>query len=143
MLLLLSSACEEHRFDPPDRAERALQAQADFDTSQFDTIRWENGDSARAFFGNEVYARKCRSCHGFLGEGDTEYGRERGVAPPSLVRPAWPEGDSVPLLRRRIFAGHPSGMPTFGVGSLTLREVDAAAYYVAHVLRPDILGTSR
>jgi cytochrome c5 len=138
---LLAASCEEHRFDPPDRAGRALQAESEFDAGQFDSIQW-SGDSARAFFGNEVYTRKCRACHGFLGEGDTEYGRNRGVAPPSLVRASWPAGDSVPLLRRRVFAGHPAGMPTFGVGGLTPREVDAAAYYIARVLRPEVLGTA-
>ena len=136
-------ACQEHEFHPPDRAERAIEAESSFDFAQFDTIAWADGDSARMFFGNEVYARKCRACHGFMGAGDTDYGRARGVAPPSLVRPAWPIGDSVPLLRRRVFAGHPAGMPTFGLGGLTPREVDAVAFYIAYFLRPDVLQPNR
>lgn len=136
------AGCGEHEFHPPDRAQRAIEAEADFDAAQFDSITWTS-DSARLAFGNDVYTRRCRDCHGFLGEGDTEYGRARGVAPPSLVRPDWPSGDSVPLLRRRVFAGHPAGMPTFGIGGLTPREVDAVAWYVARGLRPEVLGSRR
>lgn len=140
--VVFASGCGEHEFHPPDRAQRAIEAEADFDAAQFDSITWVS-DSVRLVFGNDVYTRRCRGCHGFLGEGDTDYGRARGVAPPSLVRPDWPIGDSVPLLRRRVFAGHPAGMPTFGLGGLTAREVDAVAWYVARGLRPEVLQPRR
>jgi mono/diheme cytochrome c family protein len=61
------------------------------------------------------------------------------VHPPSLVREDWPF-ESVPAVRRQIFIGHPAGMPTWGVAGITPREIDAIAYYILEVLRPEVLG---
>ncbi len=140
-LVLAALGCgEKKQFDPPDRTARVAAADSAFDPTQFDSIRWDD-EAAMMFAGNEVYAWRCRACHGYLGNGETDYGRERGVAPPSLVRPDWPAGDSVNAMRRRIFTGHPGGMPTFGIAGLTSREVDAVAHYLVLGLRPEVLGT--
>ncbi len=43
-------------------------------------------------------------------------------------------------LRRKLFIGHEDGMPIFGEGTLTPREIDATAWYVLLILRPEVLG---
>jgi mono/diheme cytochrome c family protein len=43
-------------------------------------------------------------------------------------------------VRRRIFTGHPAGMPTWGVAGIPAREIDAVAAYILEQLRPDVLG---
>lgn len=135
-----TAACQEHEFHPPDRAQQVGAADTLLDDALFDSISWSS-DSARAFVGNDAWAAYCRSCHGYLGQGDTDYGREHNVTVPSLVRPDWPYND-VAAARRRIFTGHPSGMPTWGVGGIEPREIDAVAYYLLAVLRPEVLSTT-
>jgi mono/diheme cytochrome c family protein len=135
LVLLASAACEKHEFERPSREAQVAQADSLLTPETFDTIAWVS-DSARAFDGNNAYAANCRSCHGYLGEGDTEYARQRNLDPPSLTRADWPYTD-VPSVRHRIFVGHPTGMPTWGVAGITPREIDAIAYYIVHVLRPE------
>ncbi|HSJ23621.1 MAG TPA: cytochrome c [Longimicrobiales bacterium] len=134
---VVASACEKPEYERPDRAEQVAQADSLLTPETFDTIAWAS-DSARAFDGNNAYAAKCRSCHGYLGEGDTEYARQQNVDVPSLVRQDWPYAD-VEQVRRRVFTGHPAGMPTWGVAGITPREIDAVSYYIAEVLRPEVL----
>lgn len=137
--LLAVSACKKEKtFDPPDRAERVASAEERYSESLFDTVAWES-DLARSTAGNEIYATKCRNCHGTLGEGSTAYAVERELDVPSLVEPDWPWADSLNAVRHRMFVGHESGMPTWGVAGITPREVDGAAYYVLEVLRPEVL----
>ena len=126
-----------HEFEPPDRAARVARADSIFSTAVFDTLaRPDQG--ARVEEGNLVYAEECRRCHGTLGDGTTDYARERQLEVPSLVERDWPlaEQDS---LRRRIYIGHESGMPIFGDGELTLRQIDAATAYILLTLRPEVL----
>jgi mono/diheme cytochrome c family protein len=130
-----AAACEKHEFEPPDRAARVEAAAAELTPETFDTVAWASSE-ARAFEGNNTYAAHCRSCHGFQGQGDTEYAREHGLEPPSLVRPDWPY-ENVAAVRNTIYTGHPAGMPTWGVAGITPREIDAVAYYIVHVLRPE------
>jgi mono/diheme cytochrome c family protein len=131
-----AGACEKHEFEPPDRAARVADATQRFQPEMFDTIAWPS-DSARAFAGNNTYAAYCRDCHGYIGEGETDYARERGIEVPSLVREDWPY-DDLPSMRQSIFTGHPEGMPIWGVAGITPREIDGVAYYILHVLRPEI-----
>lgn len=105
----------------------------------FDTITWES-DSARLYAGNELYAAECRQCHGYLGRGDTDYARERDLDVPSLVRPDWAYADAPDSVRHRIFVGHIEGMPSWGVGRLSLRNIDAVTYYLLEQLRPEVLA---
>lgn len=136
--LLAAAACEKHEFEPPDRAERVGEAAAMLTPETFDSVTWAS-DTARAFEGNNVYASRCRDCHGYLGAGDTDYAREHTIDVPSLVRPDFPYED-VDAMRRIIFTGHPTGMPTWGVAGITPREIDAVAYYILFVLRPEAAG---
>jgi mono/diheme cytochrome c family protein len=133
------AACEEKRFDPPDRDERVAQADSLYSPALFDTVTWTS-QQERLFTGNDVYAAHCRRCHGPMGEGDTPYARERGLDVPSLVEPDWPHAADVETVRRRIFTGHPAGMPTWGAAGIPAREIDAVAAYILEQLRPDVLG---
>ena len=131
----VTAACDKHEFHPPERAAQVSAADSMLAAAVFDTITFAS-DSARTFEGNNVYAAHCRDCHGFRGEGSTDYGREHDIYPPSLVREDWPFAD-VAAVRARIFTGHTS-MPTWGVAGITPREIDAVAFYVAEVLRREL-----
>jgi mono/diheme cytochrome c family protein len=133
------AACEEKRFDPPDREARVAHADSLYSPALFDTVTWTS-QQERHFTGNDVYAAHCRRCHGPMGEGDTPYARERGLDVPSLVEPDWEYAADVDAVRRRIFTGHPAGMPTWGVAGIPPREIDAVAAYILEQLRPDALG---
>jgi mono/diheme cytochrome c family protein len=132
---LALAACGEHEFHPPDREQQVQVATGRYHQASFDTIAWPDS-AARLFAGNEVYAAHCRRCHGPLGEGATDNAVEQGLDVPSLVRADWPY-DSLDAVRERVFAGHPEGMPSWGIGRLTLREIDAVAWYVQNALRAE------
>ena len=135
--LLAVSACEKKSFEPPDRTERVAEAGERFSESLFDSISWDS-ELARST------ADEGRlELHGTLGEGGTAYAEERGLDVPSLVEPDWLWSDSLNVVRQRIFVGHESGMPTWGVGGITPREIDGAAYYILEVLRPEVLEDER
>ena len=138
VLIMALAGCEEHEFHPPDRGEQVAAADSMYSPALFDTIAWDS-PGQRLNAGNLVYADECRRCHGPMGRGDTEYARERELEAPSLVRPDFEEGDEVESLRRLIFVGHPAGMPTWGIGKLTPRQIDAVAFYIAEQLRPEVL----
>lgn len=123
-----------------DRSQ-AIQADSLFASETFDTITWPS-DSVRLLRGNEVYAAECRRCHGYLGRGGTEYADARDLAVPSLVRPEWEYARDLRGALRQIFTGHGEGMPSWGIGRLTPRQIQAATYYVLYQLRPDVLGDS-
>ena len=139
LVAVLFTACEKHEFHPPDRDAQVAEADSVYTPAIFDTVTWVS-DSARAFEGNNVFAAHCRKCHGTTGEGGTEYAGERELEVPSLVRADWPYGADVDSARHRIFSGHPAGMPTWGIAGITPREIDAVAYYVVKVLRPEQLN---
>jgi mono/diheme cytochrome c family protein len=139
--LLTTAACEKPEFERPSREAQVAQADSLLASETFDTITWAS-DSARSYDGNNVYAAHCRNCHGPLGRGDTNYARENNLDVPSLVREDWPYPDTESV-RRIIFTGHTAGMPTWGVAGITPREIDASAYYLMHVLRPEVLQQRR
>lgn len=134
------AACGGHEFEPPDRGERVREAAATYAPSLFDSITW-GAEEVRSLEGNQVYIDKCRNCHGPLGQGGTDYALARGLEVPSLVAPDWPlaVADS---LHRAVYVGHEEGMPIYGDGGISLREIDAVAGYILNVLRPDVLGAT-
>jgi mono/diheme cytochrome c family protein len=135
------AACGSHEFEPPDKGERVRGALAEYSPAMFDSIAWTSEDD-RTTLGNEVYVEKCRNCHGPLGRGQTEYAREQGLDAPSLVEADWPL--AIPdSLHKVIFVGHEKGMPIFGDGTMSPREIDAVAAYILDVLRPDVAGGPR
>lgn len=133
------AACGDHEFHPPSEEERLERADSMFTPALFDTVAWTS-DSARVHAGNLVFADECRRCHGPLGRGETEYARENELDVPSLVEPDWPYAGSIDTVRHLIFVGHRGGMPGWGVGRLTPRQIDAAAAYILQQLRPEVLG---
>jgi mono/diheme cytochrome c family protein len=133
-----AASCTEHHFDPPDREQRIAQADSLYRAVRFDTITWPS-DSVRAFEGNVVFSSSCRTCHGPLGRGGTEYAAERDLEVPSLVEPDWRYAGEPDSVRHRIFVGHVAGMPTWGVAGITPREIDAVTHYLLEVLRPELL----
>ena len=137
LAVITLGACKGHEFHPPDKEERVAAAEKEYQPAMFDSIRWSSADT-RLTEGNTVYASKCRKCHGPTGEGGTEYAQEQKLAPPSLVAPDWKYASSIDSVRHRIFVGHASGMPGFGMGAITAREIDATAHYVLEQLRPDM-----
>jgi mono/diheme cytochrome c family protein len=141
LLVLAAAACGKEEYERPSREEQVAQADSLLTAETFDTVAWAS-DAEKAQAGNNVFAAKCRSCHGYLGDGDTEYARQHALDVPSLVRADWPYQD-VAATRRIIFVGHPEGMPTWGVAGITPREIDAVAHYITHVLRPEVLGSGR
>ena len=137
VLVWAAVACTDHEFEPPDRAARVDRATARYSVAMFDTVGWPD-EAAQLTDGNAVYAEECRRCHGPLGLGDTDYARQRNLTIPSLVARQWRYAE-LDSLRRKIFVGHESGMPVFGDGDLTPRQIDAAAAYILRSLRPDVL----
>ena len=131
------AACGSHEFEPPDRGERVREALAEYTPAMFDTVVWASEED-RTLLGNEIYVEKCRNCHGPLGRGQTDYAREQGLDVPSLVELDWPlaVADS---LHKAVFAGHENGMPIYGDGTLSPREIDAVTGYILEVLRPDVI----
>ena len=132
-----SAACAEQEFEPPDRGARVERAASAFSVAIFDTVAWED-EAAQLTEGNTIYAEECRRCHGQLGRGGTDYARERNLTVPTLVAPEW-RLDEPDSLRRMIYVGHESGMPVFGDGDLTPRQIDATAAYLLRTLRPEVL----
>ncbi len=137
---LVLSACGDHKFSPPSEESRIEAADSAYTPAMFDTLEWAS-DRQRVDAGNMVFAQICRRCHGPVGRGDTDYDREYDLHPPSLVDPGF-RFDSIAELRRVIFTGHRGGMPGWGISRLTPRQVDAAAFYILHQLRPEILSDS-
>lgn len=140
LALVVAAGCgEEKEFEPPDREKQVAEAKQAYPAAVFDTLSWPS-DSARLLRGNEVYAAECRKCHGYDGHGHTEYARSQGLTTPSLVDSSGIETRGIDAVRRRVYAGHAEGMPSFGVFKLEPRQVDAAAAYVVSVLGPDSAG---
>lgn len=132
-----ASGCEsEKEFEPPDRGEQVEEARQAYPAAVFDTLSWPS-DSVRVHRGNEVFAAECRKCHGYTGHAGTDYARSRGLEVPSLVDTLGVETRGIEAVRRRVYAGHAAGMPSFGVFRLEPRQVDAAAAYVVRVLREE------
>lgn len=126
----------EKEFEPPDREQQVAEARREYPAAVFDTLTWP-ADSVRVHRGNEVFASECRKCHGYDGRGDTEYTRSQGIQAPSLVDSVGVDTRGIDAVRRRVYAGHAAGMPSFGVYKLEPRQVDAAAAYVVRVLREE------
>lgn len=141
VLLVAAAACSDHEFHPPSEGEQVERADSAYSATLFDTVSWSS-HSARMQAGNLVFADECRRCHGTLGRGGTDYAEEQELSVPSLVEPDWEYVGSVDTVRHRIFVGHATGMPQWGVGHLDVREIDAVAAYILLQLRPEILSDS-
>ncbi|MDX1394265.1 MAG: c-type cytochrome [Gemmatimonadota bacterium] len=116
------------------RADSMAQASAMFDASAFDTIAWVAADSALAR-GETVYRFSCQRCHGFTGHGDGDLATEHGIVMPDLTVDDWPYDGDVPAIRERVFVGHDSEMPNWGLHGLSYRDIDAVSSYLLEEIR--------
>lgn len=138
-ILLVAAGCSDHEFHPPSEEEEEARADSLYSPALFDTLTWSS-DSARIETGNLVFADECRRCHGPLGRGETDYARENELHVPSLVQEDWRFADMIDSVRHVVFVGHGEGMPDWGVGRLSPRQIDAAAAYILELLRPEVLA---
>lgn len=144
-LVLLLAACggaPEEQEDPgPDalrqaRADSVQMAEAAFDPTAFDTITW-NSPEERIERGTVVWSFSCSKCHGDAGLGDGELARVEELAMPMITAAEWEYAGDVPAIRRRIYIGHETEMPSWGLYGLQYRDIDAVAHHIEDVLRAE------
>ena len=116
------------------RADSTAEAAAMFDATAFDTIAWASPDSALAR-GMVVYRFSCQRCHGLTGHGDGDLATEHGIEMPDLTVDDWEYEGDVPAIRERVFVGHESEMPNWGLHGLKYRDIDAVAHYLLEGIR--------
>lgn len=121
------------------RADSVARAEARYEPAAFDTIGWESW-SQRAERGRLVYNVSCRKCHGTQGAGDGDTAARFELDVPSLVAGDWSYAGDQAAIRRRVYVGHESEMPTWGLYGLTYRDIDAVALYIDEVLREEAGG---
>jgi hypothetical protein len=54
---------------------------------------------------------------------------------PNFTAENWAYGGDIPAIRHRVYIGHESEMPSWGLYGLPYRDVDAVAFYVNEVFR--------
>jgi mono/diheme cytochrome c family protein len=135
----VTACADDNGYDPPDPAQRIELADSLYSPALFDTIAWTS-DQERITAGNLVYADYCRRCHGTVGEGGVARVAGSDMVVPSLVTADWRYHDDIDSVRYRTFTGHTGGMPSLGVSRLTPREIDAVAFYILELLRPEMLS---
>ncbi|MEJ2483143.1 MAG: c-type cytochrome [Gemmatimonadota bacterium] len=119
------------------RADSVAQAAAAYDAAAFDTIQWasENEMWER---GGVVWSFSCATCHGSDGMGQGETAVAASLDMPNLVAPDWEKAGDLAGIRRSIYVGHESEMPSWGLVGLKYRDIDAVAHYIDGLLRaPD------
>lgn len=116
------------------RADSVQMAEAAYDPTVFDTITWESSD-ARFERGRVVWMFSCRKCHGQEGLGDGETAIEHELAMPEILAVDWKYAGNIPDIRHRVYVGHETEMPSWGLYGLKYRDVDAVADYIERGLR--------
>ena len=116
------------------RADSVAQAAADYEAAAFDTIQWpsENDMWER---GGVVWSFSCQTCHGSDGQGQGETAVSANLDMPDLVAVGWEKAGDLPEIRRAIYVGHESEMPSWGLVGLKYRDIDAVAHYIDDLLR--------
>lgn len=116
------------------RADSVAMAEAMYDPAVFDTITWQD-ENTMWERGGIVWSFSCQKCHGANGSGQGESAVQHGIEMPDLRAPDWEYAGDVAAIRHRIFVGHESEMPNWGLHGLSYRDVDAAARYIHDLLR--------
>ncbi len=116
------------------RADSVAEAEAMFDPATFDSISWVAPDSAVAR-GQTVWSFSCQRCHGFMGRGDGDLATEHHIDMPDLTRTPWEYDGDLAGIRHRIFVGHETEMPNWGLHGLAYRDIDAVAHYILEKIR--------
>lgn len=141
--VLLASGCgpsaEEEAAQQADdlrlaRADSVATAEAMYDSSVFDTIQWESTE-ATLERGALVWRVSCQKCHGMDGRGDGSLAQEHTLQMPDLLAADWQFAGDPAAIRHRVYVGHESEMPAWGLYGLAYRDVDAVANHIEAVLR--------
>jgi len=56
---------------------------------------------------------------------------------PMITAADWEYAGDVPAIRHRIFVGHETEMPSWGLYGLKYRDIDAVAHHIEEVLRAE------
>ena len=115
------------------RADSVIEAQALYEPAAFDSIGWAVPDSALAR-GAVVWRYSCIRCHGVNGAGGGELAVQHQLNMPNLRSADWQLAGDVPAIRHRVFVGHESEMPNWGLHGLTYRDIDAVTRYITEEL---------
>lgn len=128
---------QQAAMNPQDSIEALKQARADsvaeaeelYSEAAFDSIAWRN-DQARFERGEDVWGFSCSDCHGPDGRGDGPVATRFEYDMPDFQVADWEYAGDLAAIRHRVFVGHESEMPSWGLYGLTYRDVDAVAYYL-------------
>jgi mono/diheme cytochrome c family protein len=145
VVVLLVGGCgggEEDTEPQIPRAEALRAARADsvahateiFDATVFDTLTWES-DNARWERGGVVWSFTCSRCHGADGAGKGNDAVNFNIVVPDVTAADWIYADDIPAIRKLIFVGHETEMPSMGLIGLSYPDVDASAHYINDLLR--------
>jgi mono/diheme cytochrome c family protein len=116
------------------RADSVATAEAMYDSAVFDTIQWASQDTLLAR-GALVWRVSCQKCHGMEGRGDGALAVEHTLDMPDLLVDDWQYAGDVTAIRHRVYVGHESEMPAWGLYGLSYRDVDAVAKHIEAVIR--------
>lgn len=116
------------------RADSVARAAAAYDAAAFDTIQWAT-DNEMWERGGVVWSFSCQTCHGSDGLGQGETAVAAGLEMPDLTAADWENAGDLPAIRRSIYVGHESQMPSWGLVGLKYRDIDAVAHYIDDLLR--------
>lgn len=111
------------------RADSVLQAEGEFDPTVFDSIGWRGG-AERYERGETVFRYSCVDCHGLQGDGRGPVAERFEIEMPDLTTGDWEYAGDIPAIRHRIYVGHESEMPTWGLYGLPYRDIDAVAFFL-------------
>ncbi|MDT8436434.1 MAG: c-type cytochrome [Gemmatimonadota bacterium] len=118
------------------RADSVARAAALYDAAVFDTIAWES-DNKMWERGGVVWSFSCQKCHAADGRGEGEVAVQANLDVPDLLAAEWPLAGDVAGIRRAIFVGHESAMPSWGLVGLKYRDIDAVSNYIDGLLRAE------
>lgn len=110
------------------RADSVARAEEAYRPAAFDSITWPS-ENERFTRGEIVWNFSCGDCHGWEGRGDGPVATRHEYDVPDFTAVGWNAGD-VDSLRHRVYVGHESEMPSWGLYGLTYRDVDAVTYYI-------------
>jgi mono/diheme cytochrome c family protein len=114
------------------RVDSVAMAEDIYDEAAFDSIVWRS-DNERFERGEDVWSFSCSDCHGVEGRGDGPIATRYGYDVPDFQTADWEYADDIGAIRQRVFVGHESEMPTWGLYGLSYRDIDAVAYHVNEV----------
>lgn len=120
------------------RADSVAMAEAAYDAAAFDTISWPSVEE-RLNRGSVVWQFSCAKCHGPNGVGTGELAQQWDLAMPDLTIPEWEYAADLEAIRHRIFVGHESEMPNWGLHGLKARDIDAVTAFIIRRLRGEPL----